>query len=114
MASMIMRSILGGTLMGIFFTYIEGLFVVGLALLAHLLDQPRLVHLYRLTPSYNIANISSWINANKPTTDDESLKLLGDLFNFADDVSFSVVILMLWVVGLVVVTTYLFHKQDIT
>jgi ABC-type transport system involved in multi-copper enzyme maturation permease subunit len=114
LAGMLTRSILGGTLVGVFFTFIEGLSVAGLALLAHLLDYPKLVYLYRLTPSYNIDNISSWIDNSRPATDDEILEQLGDLFNFADDMTFSVVILMLWVVGLVALTAYLFHRQDIT
>jgi hypothetical protein len=99
LTGIIMRSILGGTLMGVFFTYIEGLSVLGVALLAHLFDYPKLVHLYRLTPSYNIANVGSWINGNHPTTEDESLTFLGDLLNFADDMSFSVTILMIWWIG---------------
>ncbi len=114
LTGIITRSILGGMLMGVFFTYIEGFSVFGLMLLAHLLDYPKLVHLYRLTPSYNVANINSWIKTNHPTTDDESLTFLGDMLNFADDISFSAVILMIWVIGLVALTAYLFHKQDIT
>ena len=114
LGGMVTRSVLGGTLLGVFFTFIEGLSVAGLALLAHLFDQPRLVHLYRLTPSYNVDNVSSWINDNRPATDDEFLQQLTDLFDFADDMYFSVVILTLWVVGLVTLTAYLFHRQDIT
>jgi ABC-2 type transport system permease protein len=114
LASMLMRSILGGTLVGIFFTYVEGLLVAGLVLLAHLFDRPKLVYLYRLTPSYNVDNVRSWITDNRPATDNEILQQLSDMFDFADDAYFSMVILLIWVIGLVGLTAYLFHKQDLT
>ncbi|MBN1562200.1 MAG: hypothetical protein JXA10_00045 [Anaerolineae bacterium] len=114
LTAMLTRSVLGGMLVGVFFTFIEGLSVVGLVLVAHLFDQPRLVYLYRLTPSYNVDNINSWLNNNRPTTDNQALQQLTELFDFADDIYFSTVILAMWVVGLVALTAYLFHKQDLT
>lgn len=114
LAGMYTRSILGGTLIGMFFTFIEGLSVVGLVLLGILFDYPRLVYLYRLTPSYNIANVDSWLTNHQPTTQGADMAMMSDFIDFADDLNFSVVLLMIWVVSLVAVTAYLFQRQDIT
>ncbi len=114
LAGMFTRSILGGTLIGMFFTFIEGLSVVGLVLLGILFDYPRLVYLYRLTPSYNIANVDSWLSNHQPTTQSADMAMMSDFIDFADDLNFSVVLLMIWVVSLVAVTAYLFQRQDIT
>jgi ABC-type transport system involved in multi-copper enzyme maturation permease subunit len=114
LAGMLTRSILGGVLVGVAFTYFEGLSVLGMALLAHLLDFPRLVQLYRLTPSYNVANAQSWLTHHQPANLQAASAVLGNSFNFSDTLAFSVVVLMLWVVALVGLTAYLFHNQDIT
>ncbi|MBN2304942.1 MAG: ABC transporter permease [Anaerolineae bacterium] len=114
LAGMFTRSILGGVLVSIVITYAEGLSILVLALLAHVLDTSRLIYLYRLTPSYNVANVTSWIRHNRPETAEGTLTIFGDLIDFADDVNFSVAILVVWVVALVALTVYLFENQDIT
>ena len=62
LAGMLTRSILGGVLVGFAVTFLENLSIAGLALIGYLLDIPRIVHLYRLTPGYNLLNVASWIN----------------------------------------------------
>jgi hypothetical protein len=113
LAGMLTRSILGGVLIGALFTYIEGLSIVGMVLIANLVDRPEIVHLYRLTPSYNVANARSWIT-NHHATNIQGINLLGDIVDFSDSLNFSVIALLLWVIGLVTLTAYLFHRQDLT
>jgi ABC-2 type transport system permease protein len=114
LAGMFTRSILGGVLIGAMFTYAEGLSILGMALIAHLIDFPRLVYLYRLTPSYNVANARSWITHNQPASMQDAGALLGDVLDFSDSLNFSVVVLTLWGIGLIALTAYLFQRQDIT
>ena len=110
---MFTRSILGGVLVGVAFTYIEGLSILGMLLLGHLLDFPHLIDLYRLTPSYNVANAQSWFTQGQ-AAGFESMSLFGTEFPaLSDGLTFSVVILIIWVAVLVGLTAYLFQKQDI-
>lgn len=111
---MLTRSILGGVIVSVIVTYVEGVSVLGLALLAHLFDYQPIIYIYRLTPSYNVANVNSWIENGLSETQSGGLEILGDLINFSDDLGFSVMILMIWAVVLVAVTAYLFEIQDIT
>lgn len=113
LAGMITRSILGGILVGIFITLGENLLFVGMILIEYFLGIRHFTYLYRLTPSYNLANVTTWINehhANKVTVD------LGKGVSYVlqDSLTSSVVVLALWVVGLIVLTAYLFQRQDIT
>jgi ABC-type transport system involved in multi-copper enzyme maturation permease subunit len=114
LAGMLTRSILGGVLVGVAFTYFEGLSIAGLVLLGHLLDFPHLIELYRLTPSYNVANAQSWFTRGQ-AAGVQAGSLLGSKFpTLSDGLTFSVVILMIWVAALVGLTAYLFQRQDIT
>ena len=113
LAGMLTRSILGGVLVGFAATFFENLSIVGLALIGYFLDIPRIVHLYRLTPGYNLLNVASWINDNKAAGMDVEVGSQVS-YVFSDGLAFSVVILAVWVVGLIGLTAYLFQKQDIT
>jgi ABC-2 type transport system permease protein len=113
LAGMLTRSILGGVLVGFAVTFLENLSIAGLALIGYLLDIPRIVHLYRLTPGYNLLNVASWIN------DDKAMEMtidVGDKASYAvtDSLTFSIFVLAAWVVGLIGLTIYLFRRQDIT
>lgn len=116
LAAMVTRSILGGVLVSVAATYAEGLSVLALILFAYFLDMPRIVELYRLTPSYNVSNVNSWITYDRAQTFDQvnDLELLDTVFTFADSLAFSLVVLTLWVMGTVGLTAYLFNRQDIT
>ncbi len=112
LAGMVTRSILGGVLVGFAATFLENASILGLIIVGYFLNIPRVVHLYRLTPGYNLINVSSWINDKVPTNMDVDV---GNKvkYVFSDSLAFSVVVLAAWVVGLVMLTMYLFRKQDI-
>jgi ABC-2 type transport system permease protein len=113
LAAMLTRSILGGVLVGFALTFAENLSIVGLLLIGYFLNIPRIVHLYRLTPGYNLLNVTSWIN------DKVALNMDVDVgpnvkYVLSDSLTFSVVVLVVWVFGLIALTAYLFRRQDIT
>ncbi len=112
LSAMAMRSILGGAIAGIVLTYVEGLSILPLLLLAHLLDYPKLIYAYRFTPSYNVANIKSWLARGIPES--ENFDFFSNVAEFSDSMTFSTVLLVVWVCALVGLTVYLFHRQDIT
>jgi len=112
LAGMLTRSILGGVLVGFAITFVENLLAPVLALIGLLLDIPRIVHLYRLTPGYNLLNVSSWINS------DEAIEWTIQVsdkarYTMTDSLAFSIFVLAAWVVGLVGLTIFLFRRQDI-
>ena len=112
LAAMLMRSVLGGAIAGLVVTFIEGLSVVFLLLVARFLRFDGIVHLYRLTPSYNVANVNSWLTHNRAEIVGNGL--LGDvLTGYEDPLVFSVVMLLVWVVALMALTAYLFKRQDV-
>lgn len=112
LAGMLTRSILGGVLVGFAITFVENLLAPVLALIGLLLDIPRIVHLYRLTPGYNLLNVSSWINS------DEAIEWTIQVsdkarYTMTDSLAFSIFVLAAWVVGLMGLTIFLFRRQDI-
>jgi len=113
LAAMLTRSIIGGVLAGFVITFIENLSIVGLVLIGYLLDVPDVVHLYRLTPGYNLLNVSSWISNDAAGTFEVQVGAAAD-YVFADSLTFSVAVLAVWVIGLITVTVLLFRRQDIT
>jgi hypothetical protein len=72
-----------------------------------LFDLPQLVRIYHFTPSYNLANISAWVNNNAPYS-------IFSEYSQPHSLPVSILIVALWVVGLLALTTYLFRRQDIT
>jgi ABC-2 type transport system permease protein len=107
------RSILGGVLVGFAATFVENLSILGLVIVGYFLNIPRIVQLYRLTPGYNLENVASWIN------DSHAVDMKVDVGNkisyvLSDGLSFSVIVLAAWIVGLIVLTAFLFRRQDIT
>ena len=113
LAGMVTRSILGGVLVGFAATFLENLSIFGLIIVGYFLNIPRVVHLYRLTPGYNLINVASWINDKVATNMDVEV---GNKvkYVFSDSLMFSVVVLAAWMGGLVMLTIYLFRKQDIS
>jgi ABC-type transport system involved in multi-copper enzyme maturation permease subunit len=83
----------------------EQFLLLALAQVAGWLKEPRLLELYRLTPSYNVANAISWINDGSPTV------LLFGLA--ADNLAFSLALLAGWVLVLILLTLLVFKRQDI-
>jgi hypothetical protein len=106
-AAMLSRSILGGVLIGFLFMLAETAILLPLSLLARLFDLPQLIRIYHFTPSYNLANISSWVNQNAPYA-------IFSEYSEPHTLPVSMLIVALWVVGLLALTVYLFRRQDIT
>jgi ABC-type transport system involved in multi-copper enzyme maturation permease subunit len=105
LAGMYTRSILGGVLVGLGATGGEQFLLMALAQIAGWLREPRVLGLYRLTPSYNVANAVSWINDSSPTA---------MLFGLAaDSLATSLMLLVGWVLALILLTVLLFRRQDI-
>lgn len=112
LAAMITKSILGGIVVSFVITFAENLLIVPLALLAWLLDMPRILYVYRVTPGYNLLNVTSWVRQDMPTGFEVDV---GDVSRtVTDSLEFSIAVLALWVFGLVFVTVALFRRQDIT
>jgi ABC-2 type transport system permease protein len=112
LTAMITRSILGSAVVGIVVSIGETLLFLPLSLIGHLLDTDSVVHIYRFLPGYNLNNLFSWLfnDADSPPEGIEfpSGKII------VDSQLFSEVMLICWVVGLVVLTAYLFQRQDVT
>jgi ABC-2 type transport system permease protein len=113
LAAIFTRSILGSILVAFAAVFLENLSVAGLVLIAFFLDAPSVLQLYRVTPGYNLLNVNAWVTA------DHALRLSVpysdvDRVVLADGLTFSVVMLAAWVIGLVALSAYLFQKQDIT
>jgi ABC-2 type transport system permease protein len=113
LAAMLTRSILGGVLVGFALTFAESLSIIGLLFVGYFLDIPRIVHLYRLTPGYNLLNVASWINDKVALNMDVNVESRAT-YVFSDSLTFSVMVLAVWVCGLIALTAYLFRRQDIT
>jgi ABC-2 type transport system permease protein len=116
LAAMLTRSILGGVLVGFALTFAESLSIVALILIGTLLEIPRIVNLYRLTPGYNLLNVASWINDKVALNMDVEVKSGVKYVKYvlSDSLTFSMVVLAVWVFGLIALTAYLFRRQDIT
>jgi hypothetical protein len=107
LAGMCTRSILGGVLVALGATMGEQFSIVGLSQIADWLDAPRLLGLYRLTPSYNLGNAASWIRDGVP------LPILIPFPLAVDSLAFSAAVLAGWVLGLIALTAIVFQRQDI-
>jgi len=113
LAAMLTRSILGGILIGLGLSFLEGLIPVGLFLIALFLDFPTVLHLSRIFPAYNLANISEWIINGKALETTIPFRD-GEQIIYSDSLGFSLAMTTLWVVLLVGLTIYFFRRQDIT
>lgn len=113
LAAMLTRSILAGVIIGFVVAFAETVLLIALILMAFFLDIPKLIEVYRFTPQYNLENITNWINEGHAINsaieygDDKSVVL-------SDSLSFSVFVVIIWLIGLVSLTVYLFRRQDIT
>ena len=107
-AAMLTRSILASALVSIVIAIGETLLVVPLYLLAALLRTDGILHLYRVLPGYNLLNFFTWLADETP----EGLEMpSGELI--VDGVLFSAVVLVIWMMGLISLSAYLFNRQDI-
>jgi hypothetical protein len=114
LAAMLMRSILGGVLVGLGLVIIEPIVAFLLMPLAQWFNANNLLHLIRLTPTYNINNIYSWARFDEPSRMFSSLFEASGLSLSPDSLGFSLVVLAAWValgIGLILL---LFEGQDIS
>jgi ABC-type transport system involved in multi-copper enzyme maturation permease subunit len=110
LGGVITRSVLGSALVGFGAILLEELSIGILLVMSTLLNKPGVLNLYRLTPTYNLYNVSSWMNSNTPYR----LQIPGFEHLASDSMSFSAVVLVLWVFALVALTMMVFQRQDIT
>ncbi|MBI5957860.1 MAG: hypothetical protein HY866_03935 [Chloroflexi bacterium] len=113
LAAMATRSILGGVLVGFGVTFAENLSIVAFVIIGYFLKIPRVVHLYRFTPGYNLINITEWVNNNAPSKMDVDVGS-GNTVMLSNSLELSLFVLAVWVIGLIALTAYLFRRQDIT
>lgn len=111
LSALLMRSILGGIMVGVGISIVEPL-IFGITLwLARLFDSEFFLHLGRFSPFYNIENVNSWVR------DDQAVAWLAPLFSEAapvDSLGFSVLVLAAWLVLGTGLVLFLFQRQDIT
>jgi ABC-2 type transport system permease protein len=109
LAAMITRSIVGSVIIGIVISIGEALIVLPLYFIADLLNSDSVLNIYRYLPGYNLNNLFIWLSGDTP----EGLGYPSDKV-IVDSQMFSEMVLVCWVIGLVVLTVYLFQRQDIT
>ena len=65
LSALLMKSILGGVMVGIGVSVAEPLLVPGGLSFARMFNKGIFVHLGRLSPYFNIANVNSWVRTDK-------------------------------------------------
>lgn len=108
------RSVLVAVLVGLGISIFEPLSLAFFFLGAFITDSTIPLHGFRFTPAYNLSNIQSWLTIDAPTV---LLDLPFQQFNQLppeDPALFSALILLVWLVGGLLLTVYLFNRQDIT
>jgi len=114
LAAIVMKSILGGTLVGIGLYLIDPLIFGMIWWWANLFDKMILLHLGRLSLLYNIDNIKSWIRYDQANRMFESaFQAFGEVAP-VDSMGFSLLVLALWLLGGLGLVLFLFQRQDIT
>lgn len=104
-AAMIARNIVASAIIGIIITLAEQASLL-IVLLVYGLLKINVGFLYHLTPGYNLANISTWVQFDKGFRPWEGF--------VPHDLSLSIMIVTVTVVVLIGLTVYLFRRQDIT
>lgn len=110
LSTIVTRSMVGGLLASFMVWTLELLSGFFLQLLAFLFDRPAISSLVQYMPSYSMGNIRSRILdgvAFIPTT------MPGMSLTVEPSLGFSVVVLLVWIVGLLALNVYLFGRQDL-
>lgn len=103
------RSILGAVAVSALLTIAEEGVGLVVLILSQLSENPGLLQVYKLTPGYNLANVSSWARFGEAYTPPYMLP-----YSFSEfSAGLSAVITVVWLVGLIGLTTYLFRRQDV-
>ena len=108
LSAMVTRSILGGLLLGFFFSVVDAMSLGALLFFRRLLDIPELTNLYQYTPTYNMDNLRYWFFHGSANT------VVASGFTAEPSMGTSFAILIMWVIGLVSLAILVFQRQDIT
>jgi len=108
LSAMVTRSILGGLLLGFFFSVIDAMSLGALLFFRNLLQIPELTNLYQYTPTYNMDNLRYWFIHGSANT------IVVPGFTAEPSVGVSFSILIIWVIGLMGLAILIFQRQDIT
>lgn len=110
-AAIIMRNILGSLMVGFILSLGEATVLIVTLVLYNILKLPvQIMSLYQYTPGYNLANISSWAKNGVGYAYRVSMDFNLEPFSLEA----SLLMVALWIVGLVLLTLFLFRRQDIT
>lgn len=113
LAALRARSILAGVFLSLGLAIVEPISLILLLMFGRLIERPGLIKLFRVTPTYNLENVRSWV------LEGEAVQMIPDAFMgpdapaVADPLLFSVALLLLWVAGLVLATVWVFRRQDL-
>lgn len=107
LAAMVTKNVFASVIVGVLVTVGESGVLVLIALARGLLNID-LMWFYQLTPSFNLANISNWINNNAPFVP----------FNPDEMATYSLetslLLVVLWAAVFISLTFFLFYRQDIS
>ncbi len=106
LAAMLTRSMMGGIIGGVLFVLIELGFMTSVTVMGIIFNAPQIADLIRLTSAYNVPNISSWVIYGQPIMP----LVQGVRVNSALE---SLLVLIVWVIGLVGVSIIVFRRQDL-
>ncbi|MDH5507861.1 MAG: ABC transporter permease [Anaerolineae bacterium] len=102
------RSILGGMLAAFLISTTEPMALPLLSFFSGVFDRPRLVNLYKYTPTYNIENIRSWFDHAQP------LEIASQALITEPSLAVSILICVIWIVGFLALSSWIFYRQDLT
>ncbi len=114
LAALLMKSILGGVIIGIGISVAEPLLIPAGLSFARMFNNDAWKHLGRLSPHLNIVNVSSWAKTDQGIAWLEPTVQLFNQTVSVNGLGFSIAVLATWVVLGVGLVLYLFQRQDIT
>jgi hypothetical protein len=104
------RSIIGAVATSALLTLAEEGAALITLILSQLSENPGILQISKLTPGYNLANVSSWARTGSAYTPPYMLP-----YNFSEfSAGLSAFLVVAWLVGLLVLIAYLFQRQDVT
>ena len=109
-ASLLTRSVMVGTMAGIGFVVLDTSLLLALYIVYQTVTTDVLIHLYQLSPGYNLTNIWMWIQTGvgyTPFIEDFAVVS-------ASSLELSLRYMVVWIVGLAAVAQALFRRQNIT
>ncbi len=107
--AMYSRSILVSLFLGIAYAIVEPVAAFLVALASKIFDKPEWIALIRFTPAYNLDNFSSWISGSRSSFADNYPGFTSDFSGMT-----SLLMIVLWIVGLLILATIIFERQDIS